>query len=60
MNERIEKFKFHRQLRKIDWDSVIKDEADKVIAEKDAAIAELKEQVHDYADKKAGSEGANQ
>lgn len=24
MNERIEKFKFHRQLRKIDWDSVIK------------------------------------
>ena len=23
MNERIEKFKFHRQLRKIDWDSVI-------------------------------------
>lgn len=24
MNERIEKYKFHRQLRKIDWDSVIK------------------------------------
>ena len=24
MNERIEKFKFRRQLRKIDWDSVIK------------------------------------
>ena len=24
MNERIEKFKFHRQLRKIDWESVIK------------------------------------
>ena len=27
----------------------LKSEADKVIAEKDAAIAELKEQVHDYA-----------
>ena len=24
MSERIEKFKFRRQLRKIDWDSVIK------------------------------------
>lgn len=24
MNERIEKFKFRRRLRKIDWDSVIK------------------------------------
>lgn len=24
MNERAEKFKFHRQLRKIDWDYVIK------------------------------------
>lgn len=24
MNERIEKFKFRRQLRQIDWDSVIK------------------------------------
>ena len=24
MNERVEKFKFRRQLRKIDWDSVIK------------------------------------
>ena len=24
MRERIEKFKFRRQLRKIDWDSVIK------------------------------------
>ena len=24
MNERIEKYKFRRQLRKIDWDSVIK------------------------------------
>lgn len=24
MSERIEKYKFHRQLRKIDWDSVIK------------------------------------
>ena len=28
---------------------VNKDEADKVLAEKDAEIAELKEQVHDYA-----------
>ena len=24
MNERVEKYKFRRQLRKIDWDSVIK------------------------------------
>ena len=24
MNRRVEKFKFRRQLRKIDWDSVIK------------------------------------
>jgi len=23
MNERVEKYKFHRQLRKIDWNSVI-------------------------------------
>ena len=30
-------------------DYYLKSEADKVIAEKDAAIAELKEQVHDYA-----------